>query len=326
MRGITRASLAAIALSVVVSAGCGGPGHVRFDRDSCYIDGRVASLQAVEEHETQVQHRIASRQPWLVAITVAIVALAGIGYVERLLLLFSVNRDTRSMGDRLKAIVIRYRTHPVRYFAMVGGSVGLLLTAGVLYIYLDADKRSSERALGTLQFCHLALRTVDEKKTLDDQRQNLASIHQTAGEIRQLIDKLPPAEQAKAQEIVGHMDDAVRRQGRSIADRLQRSEDTAESIRDGTISIERGLSGLQSELGELRELPARVHAIGDALHGVESHGVATEQTLAEVSGKIAAVQKSLDGLSNRPPPSCPACVCGRAALASTAPHADGSAN
>jgi chromosome segregation ATPase len=177
-----------------------------------------------------------------------------------------------------------------------------------------------------LQFCHLALRTVDENKTLDDQRQNLASIHQTAGEIRQLIDKLPPAEQAKAQEIVGHMDDAVRRQGRSIADRLQRSEDTAESIRDGTLSIERGLSGLQSELGELRELPARVHAIGDALHGVESHGVATEQTLAEVSGKIAAVQKSLDGLSNRPPPSCPACVCGRAALASTAPHADGSAN
>ena len=101
-------------------------------------------------------------------------------------------------GRAAQAVVDRYRSHPIRYFALLCGSIGLLVAAGSLYIYCDADKRSSERALAALQFCHLAQRSADEKRALDDQRQNLSSIHETAGAIRQLIDKLPPAEQAKA--------------------------------------------------------------------------------------------------------------------------------
>ena len=66
-----------------------------------------------------------------------------------------------------------------------------MLAAG-LYIYLDADKRASERALGMLQFCHLALRTNEEQGVLDEQRRNLAAIESTAGDIRTLVDKLPP--------------------------------------------------------------------------------------------------------------------------------------
>ena len=300
----TLASLAALA-----SIGCGGPGKVRFDRERCYIDGRPAALPEVEEREAAVEHRIAARQPWLVVITVAVVLLAGAGYIEKLLLLFSASSDTKGMGERLRELVERYRAHRPRYFALVGGSVGLLMTAGVLYIYLDADKRSSERALAALQFCHLALRTGDESSALDEQRRNLVSIHQTAGEIRQLIDKLPPAEQVKAQQIIGHMDDAVGRERRLITDHLQRSEDTAQAIRDGTVSIERDLSGLETKVGGLQELPASVKGLADTVHQAEQQGSALDGKVTELSAKLQAVQRTLDGLASRPQPSCPACVC-----------------
>lgn len=305
--------------------GCRGPGEVRFDRESCYIDGHQANLAQVEEREALVGHRIAVRQPWLVAITIVVVSLAGISYLERLILLFSASRSSRSVGDRIKALVERYRAHRIRYFSLVGGTVGLLLLAGTLYIYLDADKRSSERALGTLQFCHLALRTAEEKRALDDQRRNLASIHETAGEIRQLIDKLPPAEQAKAQEIVGHMDDAVRREGRLFADHFQRSDDTAKAIRSGTESIARDLTGLEGQIGGLKELPATVKAVGDAVQRLEARATAGDPHLVDVGSALSMLQKSVEALASRPAPSCPACVCGHPVSASIAPHPDGSA-
>jgi hypothetical protein len=328
---MTRVRLGPALLLLVLAVGgsCTGAGQVRFDRESCYIDGQRAGLQAVEEREAVVQHRISNRQPWLVAITIVVVGLAGVSYGERLLLMFSVSRDVKTMSERVKAIATRYREHPVRYFSMVLGSVGLLLAAGVLYIYLDADKRTSERALGTLQFCHLALRTAEEKKTLDDQRQNLTSIHETAGEIRRLIDKLPPAEQVKAQEIIGHMDDAVGRQGRFLADHLKRSADATESIRDGTLTIERGLGGVEAAVANLKDVPAAIRTLSEGLRTVEARGGTTEQSLAEVTTRLTALQRSLDSLSSRPVPSCPACVCGeRPSLlsAGSRPDGDGGAN
>jgi hypothetical protein len=317
----------AIAAAIVVTAaGCGGPGNVRLDHEACYIDGRPASLQEVEEREAFVGHRIASRQPWLVGITIVVVSLAGISYVERLVLLFSASRNTRSVGDRFREVIERYRTQPVRYFCLVGGTFGLLLMAGGLYIYFDADKRSSERALGTLQFCHLALRTGEEKRALDDQRRNLTSIHETAAEIRQLIDTLPPAEQAKAHEIVGHMDEAVRREGHLVADRLQRAEDAAQAIRDGTQSIARDLTGLEDRIDGLKELPATLHGIGGTLDKLDARATAGDQALLDVGNKLATVQRTVDALAGRPPLVCPACVCKESAVASTGGRADGSAN
>ncbi len=318
-------SVLLVAFLLSTMTACQGPGEVRFDRDSCYIDGHQANLPQVEEREALVGHRIAVRQPWLVAITIVVVSLAGISYVERLVLLFSASRSSRSVGDRIKALIDRYRAHPIRYFSLVGGTVGLLLFAGTLYIYLDADKRSSERALATLQFCHLALRTGDEKRALDDQRRNLTSIHETAGEIRQLIDKLPPAEQAKAEEIVGHMDDAVRREGRLFADHFQRSEDTAEAIRSGTESIARDLTGLEGQIGGLKELPGSVKSVGDAIQRLEARATAGDQRVVDVASALSILQKSVEALASRPAPSCPACVCGHAAVASIAAHPDASA-
>jgi hypothetical protein len=285
---------------------------VRFDRERCYIDGQPAGLTQVEEREAVVEHRIAVRQPWLVLITVVVVLLAGIGYVEKLVLVLSANRDSKSMGERVRAVAERYRAHRFRYFALVGGSVGLLVTAGFLYIYVDADKRSSERALAALQFCHLALRTGEETSALDTQRQNLASIHQTAGEIRRLIDKLPPAEQVKAQEIIGHMDDAVGRERRIITDQLQRSEGTAEAIRDGTLSIEKSLTGLQTAVGVLQDLPSSVKALADVLHTTDARGSALQERMADLTTRIETVQHTVAGLADRPQLTCPACVCNEA--------------
>ena len=252
----------------------------------------------------------------------AIVSLAGIGYVERLLMLFSARREARGMGERLQAIIDRYRSHPVRYFALLAGSVGLLLAAGGFYIYCDADKRASERALGALQFCHLALRTAEEQRALDDQRHNLSSIHETAGAIRQLIDELPPNEQAKASEIIDHMDDAVGRERRVISGHLQRSEETELALSNRAQSIERGLDALKTDVGGLKTLPTDVHTLAAAIATVDGRAAlagdrlatATDK-LAEANAALAALQQTAKEIAARPALTCPACVCNVPVLA-----------
>lgn len=304
-----RLALLVLTLQALTATGCGGPGRVQFDRELCYVDGRPATLTQVEEREAVVEHRIAVRQPWLIVITVAVVLLAGIGYLEKLVLLLSASRDSRGTGERLRATAERYRAHRVRYFAMVGGSVGLLATTGILYIWVDAGKRADERTLATLQFCHLALRTGEETSALNEQRQNLASIHETAGEIRHMIDKLPPAEQVKAQEIIGHMDDAVGRERRLITDGLERSQDTAEAIRNGTLSIEKNLSGVQSSLGALKDVPANVKTVGETLQKTDQRAAALQAQVTDIAAGLHALQHTVEGIASRPPPACPACIC-----------------
>ncbi len=304
------------ALLTAVTAGCAGPGEIRFSRDGCSIDGRAADLPHLEAREGAVQHRISRLQPWLVAITVAIVSLAGIGYVERLLMLFSARREARGMGERLQAIVDRYRSYPVRYFALLAGSVGLLLAAGGFYIYCDADKRASERALGALQFCHLALSAAGEQRALDDQRQNLSAIHETAGAIRQLIDKLPPDEQAKASEIIDHMDDAVGRERRVMSEHLQRSEDTELALSNRAQSIERGLDALKTDVGGLKALPVDLHALAATIATVDGRAAlagdrlaAATEKLAEANAALDALQRTVKEIADRPALTCPACIC-----------------
>src|SRR5205814_1239247 len=101
-------------------------------------------------------------------------------------------------GDRLRTRLERYRTHPVRYFLLVGLVLGLLVTAAVVYVALDADKRASERALANLQFCHLALRSATDND-------HLKKIQATEKEIRALIAKLPAADQRKARNIADQL-------------------------------------------------------------------------------------------------------------------------
>ena len=57
-RLIRSAGLAATLMAI--TAGCSGPGEIRFNQDGCTIDGRRADLAHVEAREAAVQHRIAS--------------------------------------------------------------------------------------------------------------------------------------------------------------------------------------------------------------------------------------------------------------------------
>src|SRR4051794_20516548 len=161
-------------LALLLVACVPGPGHVEFTQGQCFIDGRPAQLGDVEARQARISERILARQPWFTVITILVVALAGASHIDKLVLLFSTRgARTHGLGERLKLMLDRYRAHPVRYFAIVIATLGLLGCAAGFYVYLDSDKRASERALGQLQFCHLALRESDAKRVLDEQRQNL---------------------------------------------------------------------------------------------------------------------------------------------------------
>jgi hypothetical protein len=269
------------------------------------IDGRPATLSEVETRQAHLSERILSRQPLSVAITVLIVLLAGFSHIEKLILLFN-SRHTRAqgLGARLRLALDRYRAHPIRYFALVSTTLILLGVAGGFYVYLDADKRASERALGLLQFCHLALRNDEAQGILAEQRRNLASIESTAGNIRDLVDKLPPEEQKKARQIVEQINLALKEQGKLVADYTTRSDEAArESLKHAQL-VERGLSTLETDIVTLKAVPQAVQKLTDQLH--ESEGRWRSSLDAE-DAKLGALKTALDALAARP--ACPACTC-----------------
>ena len=113
------------------------------------------------------------------------------------------------------------------------------------------------------------------------------------------------------------MDDAVGRERRVISEHLQRSEDTTAAIRDRTQSIERGLTGLETDVGGLKDLPEDVHAISSAFSRVDGRVAAANDKLVEADVKLVAtdatlssVQRTIKEVADRPAPVCPACVCG----------------
>jgi len=216
--------------------GCAGPGHVQYDGGRCYRDGRSLTVQEVEADQAQVARRIASRQPWFAVITIGIVLLAAIGNAEKGLLLIRARRveGHRPLAERLREVLERQRETPFRFAAIVGGSLALLVFAGGAYIYLDIDKRASERALAMLQFCHLALRTQEEESVLNEQRHNLEAIESTAGDIRTLVGELPPDEQRKAQSIVGQLNTALAKQGRIVGEYVARTDEAQKDLNTHT--------------------------------------------------------------------------------------------
>jgi hypothetical protein len=206
---------------LLLLAACGGPGHVQYDNDRCLIDGHTATLGEVESRQAAVAARIQSRQPWFAIVTIVVVLVAGASNAEKAMVLLRARKhdgENRPLSERIRDALERHRQSPMRFGAIVGSTLGLLAMAAGLYIYLDVDKRASERALGMLQFCSRELKNDDERQALDEQRRNLASIQSTAGDIRALVDKLPPEEQRKGQMIVDQMNHALERQGKIVSD------------------------------------------------------------------------------------------------------------
>jgi hypothetical protein len=284
-------------LALLLLAACGGPGHVQYDNDRCLIDGHEATLGEVESRQAAVAARIQARQPWFAVVTIVIVLVAGASNAEKALVLLRARKhdgERRPLSERIRDALDRQRQSPMRFGAIVGVTLGLLAMAGGLYIYLDVDKRASERALGMLQFCHLALRTSEEQGVLAEQRKNLNAIQSTAGDIRALVDKLPPEEKEKAREIVAQLNVALEKQGKIVGDYLSRSDEQQKMLKAHTAAVEKGLSSLSTDVGALKSLPGTLKDIGDGMKrldgkvaGADADVKALQDKLADLDGKLA---------------------------------------
>jgi type II secretory pathway component PulM len=290
-------------LLVLALAACKGPGHVEFSGGKCLIDGNAANVSEVETAQATISERIVSRQPLFVLVTIIIVALAGASHLEKVVLLFSAReKNAHGLSQRLQLALDRQRDRPMRYFSIVVSTLLLIGIAAGFYVYLDADKRASERALGLLQFCHIAMRNGEAEGILAEQRNNLQAIESTAGNIRALVDKLPPAEQAKAKEIVEQINVALSRQGKLVNDYMTQTNDASKTMMEHTALLEKGITSLQTNLTTLKSVPQSLHDVADELHALDGKAATTD-------AKLAALKATIDQVAARPELKCPACVC-----------------
>ncbi len=287
---------------VATLLGCEGPGHVQFDGGRCLRDGRALTVDEVEADQARVAQRIASRQPWFAVITIGVVLLAAAGNAEKALLLVRARHEVghRPLAERLRDMLAGHRDSPARFAAIIGTSLGLILLCAVGYIYLDIDKRASERALATLQFCHLALRTQEEEKRLDEQRHNLDAIQSTAGDIRTLVNKLPPDEQKKAQVIVDQMNVALTKQGKIVGDYAARADEAEKGLSERTLAMEKGIASVEGDLASLRALPASLRDLETATHKIDQTTSSYDARFDDVHARIAALDAKLDALLAKP--------------------------
>jgi hypothetical protein len=283
-------------------AGCGGVGPVKYDNERCFIDGHQATLTEVEAAQASVSQRIVERQPWFAVVTLLVVVIAGASNIEKLLVVVRARKvgHDRPWNERLRDALERQRERPLRYFSIVGAMMILLVLAVAFYIYLDADKRTSQHALATLQFCQISLKSDDERQALDEQRKNLASIQSTAGDIRALVDKLPPEEQRKGQMIVDQMNSALQRQGKMVGDYLTRSDEAAKELLAHTADVQKGLTTLQSDIAVLKVLPSLLRDVGDQLRKVDARGGDNTGRLAAMQGQLGELDAEVKKLLARP--------------------------
>jgi hypothetical protein len=286
----------------VAALGCSPVGRVQYDNNKCLIDGHAATVNEVEARIAAVSQRIMERQPWFAVVTLVVILIAGASNVDKLLTIIRARHEAqnRPWNERLRDALQRQRQRPLRYFAIVGTLTSLLALAVAFYIYLDADKRASERALGMLQFCNRELKNDDERQALDEQRRNLAAIQATAGDIRALVDKLPPEEQRKGQMIVDQMNAGLTRQGKIVSDYLARSDEAAKQLLEHTADVQKGLSTLQSDVAMLKVLPSVLRDIGAQVQRVDGRMGDTTGKLTALDGRLGEIDGALKKLLARP--------------------------
>jgi hypothetical protein len=276
----------ALPLLLLLACACGGAPRVRFGRDACFIDDAPVGIAQVEGEEARISQRMTQRQPLFVGVGLLVVLLAGAGYILRVVdILAARSADGTGFVDRLRLALDRHRAYPARYFSIVGGSFALLLLACGFYGALDSDRRAGERDLGLLQFCHLALRSADERDVLSRQKENLAALAATAGQIRALVGQLPPDEQQKAQLVIRRISEQLDRPDKALSDSLDRNAQASAAVREQTERVERGISDVAAGVGALKGVPA-------ALAGLERSQQGVGETLKAVSAQLDQGAKS----------------------------------
>jgi hypothetical protein len=278
-----------------VLGGCAHAPPIEYAGGACLVGGQRVAAAEVERMLLAATERAAVLQRWFLLVTIVIVVLACASHGDKLAFVFSRGGGPqKGLGDRVRAALDRHRVHPVRYFALVSGTLLLLIVAAGLYVYLDADKRQNERALTQLQFCHLALKSEAEQHTLSEQRRNLDAIAQTAGDIRALVDRLPPAEQAKAREIVAQINIALGRQRELVGDFMARSRELADAERQRGEALAKDVSSIETGLTGLRGLPQSVKELQDAAHKRDQALGTLDQKLGALDQKLGALDQKLD--------------------------------
>lgn len=308
MQSPVRVKRLAFVLLTLCVLGCGGVGRIEYDGGQCLKDGQPITAQAVEQEQASVASRIASRQPWFAIITIGVVVVAVGSNAQRALALFRARHahGQQPLAERLRDALTKQRGSPVVLASILSLSLVLVAIGGGFYIYLDIDKRASERALGMLQFCHLALKTQEEQKVLTEQRKNLEAIQSTAGDIRTLVGKLPPDEQRKAQLIVSEMNDALAKQGKIVGDYAERADEAQKDLSEHTAAMEKGLASVQGDLAGLRTLPSDVKDLEGATRRIDQAMTSIDGRFDDLRAKVAGVDAKLDALVARPACSAPA--------------------
>ena len=288
----------AVALVVLLSA-CRGALHVSYDRQRCEIDGRAATIAEVEAEQARVGQHLLASQPVHTAVVVAILFLASLGYLDKLALIVAARRSSApSLGERVRAALERHRAHPVRHIGIVAGAMVLVAVGAGFYVYLDADKRTSERALQQLQFCHLALAGAEAQEALERQRGNLEQLRSTAGSIKVLVDGLPPAEQKKAEALLAQLHVAVGNQARI----LDGESAVAQAVRSGSEDTKRDIDGLRTDISGLKSLPERLIGVASQVDRLEARlrlDTGNEDPPATLGAAMAALHKQSDEATAR---------------------------
>ncbi len=288
------------ALGVLLIGGCQGAVHVTYDRERCEIDGHAVTIAEVEAQQARVEHHLLERQPVHTAVVVVILLLASLGYLDKLALIIAARRSNApSFGERVRAALERHRPHPVRYFGIVSTAMILVVVGAGFYVYLDADKRTSERALQQLQFCHLALAGAKAQEALDRQRSNLDQLRSTAGSIKALVAGLPPAEQKKAEVVLAQLHLAVGNQARI----LDEQSAVAQAVAAGSEETRKNLDGIRADLSGLKVLPDRLDGVATQLDRLEGRlrldGSSEKEAPPTLGEALAALRKQGDDATAR---------------------------
>jgi hypothetical protein len=288
---LARSFVRALVLGLVLAGGCSSVGHVQYENNRCLVDGTPASLSEVETRLAAVSQRISQRQPWFAVVTLVVVLIAGASNADKLFALLRARHEAqgRPWSERLRDALQRHRQSPVRYFAIVGTLTTLLVIAVGFYVYLDADKRASERALSMLQFCNRELKNDEQQLALDEQRRNLAAIQATAGDIRALVDKLPPEEQHKAQQIIEQMNKGLAQQGKIVSDWLNKSDEAAKQLLEHTADLQKSLGALSGDVAKLQPLPG-------ALRDLAAQAKASDGKIGDGNARLTALDAKIDVL------------------------------
>jgi hypothetical protein len=285
---------------VLFLSACQGAIRVTYDRQRCEIDGRALTVSEVEAQQARVGQHLLARQPLHTAVLVAILLLASLGYLDKLAFIVAARRSNApSFGERVRAALQRHREHPVRYFGIVSAALVLVVVGGGCYVYLDADKRASERALQQLQFCQLALTGAEAQEALERQRTNLQELRATAGSIKALVDGLPPAEQKKAEVLLAQLHVAFGNQSRL----LDEESAVAQAVATGSEETRKDLGVLRADISGLKSLPDRLSGVASQVERLEARlrldTANDKEPPATLGGALAALHKQSDEATAR---------------------------